>query len=295
MKYEFLIVDVFTETAFGGNQLAVFPMAVGMSADAMQKIAREFNFAETTFVTPPTSEEFSARVRIFTPKRELPFAGHPTVGTAAALAHLGRLQPNLNGGYKFEEGIGPVTVRVGGGEYAPVFAELEVQAELQLPADIPDSDALSRALRLPRDSIADCWFAAIGIPFCFIELRNRDLVDAASLDRGVWTDEIADTWAPQLFLFSGGRVPGAKVYARMFAPALGIDEDPATGSACVTLIASLATKLGATSDISVQIDQGVKMGRPSSMTATTAGMSTGRPSYRVGGGSVIVARGVMEV
>jgi trans-2,3-dihydro-3-hydroxyanthranilate isomerase len=295
MKYEFLIVDVFTDTAFGGNQLAVFPDAGDMAAEAMQKIAREFNFAETTFVTPATSAEFSARVRIFTPKRELPFAGHPTVGTAAALAHLGRLQPELSGGYKFEEGIGPVRVRVRGGASARVFAELEVQAELQQPVQTPDPDALSRSLRLPPDSVAHCWFAAVGIPFCFIELRDRDLVDAAILDREVWTNEIAASWAPQLFVFSGRLVPGGKVYARMFAPAFGIDEDPATGSACVTLIASLARRLQASHDISVEVEQGVKMGRPSLMTATASGMGAGTPSYRVGGSSVIVAKGVMEV
>jgi trans-2,3-dihydro-3-hydroxyanthranilate isomerase len=295
MKYEFLIVDVFTEVAFGGNQLAVFPEAIGMSAEAMQKIAREFNFAETTFVTPATSAAFSAGVRIFTPKRELPFAGHPTVGTAAALAHLGRLQPDLTGGYSFEEGIGPVRVRVGSGASARVFAELEVQAELQQPAETPDPDALSRSLRLSRDSVTDCWFAAVGVPFCFIQLRDRGSVDAATLDRQVWTDDIAATWAPQLFFFSGDFVPGGKVYARMFAPAFGIDEDPATGSACVTLIASLARKMGASNDISLEVEQGVKMGRPSLMTATASGTGGGTPSYRVGGTSVIVARGVMEV
>jgi trans-2,3-dihydro-3-hydroxyanthranilate isomerase len=140
--HRFVIADVFTDQPFAGNQLAVFPEAAGISERAMQAIAREFNFAETTFVLPPRDPRHACRVRIFTPKAELPFAGHPTIGTASALAHLGRLGlENGKGLVVLEEGVGPVAVEVAVRGEA-VFAELLVEKEVEVPeAKPPRADA----------------------------------------------------------------------------------------------------------------------------------------------------------
>jgi trans-2,3-dihydro-3-hydroxyanthranilate isomerase len=165
---KFVICDVFTEKAFGGNQLAVFPDARGLGEGAMQALAREFNFAETTFVLPPQDPGHFRRVRIFTPKVELPFAGHPTVGTAAVLATLGLSSTNE---VVLEEGIGPVVVELELGGRAP-FARLVLEKEVESPPDTPARAAAAAALSLPEAAVRDAWFASVGVPFCFIELAE---------------------------------------------------------------------------------------------------------------------------
>lgn len=295
MGYQFLILDVFTEKRFGGNQLAVFPKADGVSDAVMQQVAREFNFAETTFVVTPSNPQAEHRIRIFTPKRELPFAGHPTVGTAAALAHLGMLEGGKGGVHTFEEGICALKVEVGAPDGVRTFAELQVQTELVQPSEKPDARALARSLGLAHGDVIDTWFAAVGVPFCFIHLRGKDVVDRAVLDRHVWLEEIAPTWAPQLFMFAGDYASGGKVYARMFAPAFGIDEDPATGSASVALVAHLSARYPGASPCALEIEQGVAMGRPSRMLAAATKTDAGEQVLHVGGNSVVVAQGSMDL
>jgi trans-2,3-dihydro-3-hydroxyanthranilate isomerase len=165
MGYEYLIMDVFKEEVFGGNQLAVLPDARGLSGEEMQAIAREFNFAESTFVLPPETADGTRRVRIFTPKTELRFAGHPTVGTAAALAQLGALELTEETSQAvFEEGVGPVRVDIDAAR-APTFARLTLPGSIELPSQAPDRGAVASALSLPPASIRDCWNASVGIPF----------------------------------------------------------------------------------------------------------------------------------
>ncbi len=295
-SHRFVIVDVFTDDAFGGNQLAVFPDARGLSAQQMQAAAREFNFAETTFVIPPSERGGWNRVRIFTPRRELPFAGHPTVGTAAAMSFSQPVEsPPDEGWITYEEGIGPVMVRTSPAAGRRVFAELSLQASLELPAGQPVLADIAKAISLDQEQIVAAWYAAIGIPFCYVHLADKRAVDTARLDHQCWKAKLADTPAPQIFLFAGALKSGGELYARMFAPALGIEEDPATGSACVTLIATLAKRQQTHATVlGLTVRQGVAMGRPSAMTVF-ADMRDGEVhALRLGGNSVIVAEGAMS-
>jgi trans-2,3-dihydro-3-hydroxyanthranilate isomerase len=221
MPHRFVIADVFTETAFGGNQLAVFPDGRGLSDRAMQALAREFNFAETTFVLPPQDPRHARRVRIFTPKAELPFAGHPTVGTAAVLARLG-LVPIAGGAATIvlEEGIGPIAVEIKlRGE--TVFAHLVTEKEVESPSARPARSQVAAALSLPEDAVLDTWFAGMGVRFCFVHLASREAVDRAVLDRAAWSAHFAKAWSPQLYFFAGRLASGSRLYVRMFAPPSG--------------------------------------------------------------------------
>lgn len=296
-QYRYVIVDVFTETAFGGNQLAVFPDATGLSTEQMQKIAREFNFAESTFVIPATKLGGADRIRIFTPKREMPFAGHPTVGTAAVMSFLKLARsPDESGFVSYEEGIGSVSVRVAAPQGQKVFAELRLESPVERPEQVPVRSDLAAGLSLSELDILDAWYAAIGIRFCYVHLASQQAVDAAILDRQAWKDKLSGTWAPQIFLFSGPFESGATLYARMFAPALGVDEDPATGSASVALVGILAERVNSQEGVlGLQIHQGVSMGRPSAMRVF-ADRSSGKTRHlRLGGSSVIVAEGAMII
>jgi trans-2,3-dihydro-3-hydroxyanthranilate isomerase len=296
-SFEYVIVDVFTDTPFGGNQLAVFPDASGMSTGAMQKIALEFNFAESTFVLPACRSTQAARIRIFTPKCELPFAGHPTVGTAAVLAHLDLLRFENDGRTViFEEGIGEICVHIGASTSRSIYTELILTRGVDQPRTRPVPHDVARALSLGVADISDVWFGAVGIPFCFVHLATEAAVDAAVLDLPAWTARVASTWAPQLFLFAGELSSGGMVYARMFAPAFGIDEDPATGSAAAALVGMLAERTAQENGaFDLIIRQGVAMGRPSTMSVRAQKQEGRVTRLHLGGPSVIVARGQMHV
>lgn len=286
VQYRFVIADVFTERAFAGNQLAVFPRAEGIPDRAMQAIAREFNFAETTFVLPARDARHACRVRIFTPKAELPFAGHPTVGTAAVLARLGLVDGKT---IVLEEGIGPVSVEIKLGEKA-VHAHLVIEKEVEIPALRPPSPAA--ALSLPQEDVLEAWFASAGVPFCFTKLKSKTAVDRAVLDRAAWTTHFAKAWSPNLYFFAGE----TDLYVRMFAPALGIEEDPATGSGAVALAGVLAGRLGAADGLFTwHIEQGVLMGRPSYIEASAEKRSGRVVRVKVGGATVLVGQGEMSV
>lgn len=296
MAHRFIIVDVFTETAFGGNQLAVFPEARGLSDRAMQTLAREFNFAETTFVLPSQDPRHAARVRIFTPRTELPFAGHPTVGTAAVLARLGLVQ--TSGGAAtivLEEGVGPITVEIRLRGDA-TFARLASEKEVESPSDRPAPSVVAAALSIPAEAILETWFASVGVPFCFARLSSRELVDRAVLDRAAWFANFATAWAPNLYFFSGELAPGSRLYVRMFAPAYGIEEDPATGSGAAALAGCLAARLPEQDGtFAWKIDQGVAMGRPSRIEASAEKRRGRIVKSMVGGTSVLVGEGTMNV
>jgi trans-2,3-dihydro-3-hydroxyanthranilate isomerase len=290
MQYRFVIADVFTERAFAGNQLAVFPRAECIPDRAMQEIAREFNFAETTFVLPARDARHACRVRIFTPKAELPFAGHPTVGTAAVLASLGLL--NISQGRAsivLEEGIGPVPVEIVLAEKA-VYAHLVVERQAEVPALRPPSPAA--ALSLDAGLVLETWFASAGVRFCFVRLKNKEAVDCAILDRAAWATHFAKAWSPNLYFFAGE----TDLYVRMFAPALGIEEDPATGSGAVALASVLAGRLSASDGLFTwHIEQGVVMGRPSYIEASAEKRGGRVTRVKVGGATVLVGQGEMNV
>ncbi len=255
----YLVYDVFTDTAFGGNPLAVIPDATALPEDQLQSIAREFNFSETTFVFPPESSDHDAKVRIFTPTMEIPFAGHPTVGTALALHDLGRVGADLT----FELGVGPIPVTIQNGT-----ARFTTRVPLETwpgpsPRTVAESIGLdASAIRVDRHAPT---IAGVGMPFALAELTDSDALASALPNTDAFR-AFDPHWPTNthydLLVYTRD---GTKIDARMFAPLDGIPEDPATGSAA----AALAAFLGELDGISEQfeISQGVTMGRPSQITA----------------------------
>jgi trans-2,3-dihydro-3-hydroxyanthranilate isomerase len=297
MKYTFHIVDVFSSAPFGGNQLAVLPDAAGISTEGMQQIAREFNFGETTFVLPKNDPANTCRVRIFTPRAELNFAGHPTVGTACALVmkQHERLSDPIR--LFLEENVGPVTVDVArrnGGFHGTLT--LILSGKIEAPTGAPPATDLAAVLSIEPAEVSQVFFAGVGVPFCFAQLRSNEVVDRAAINRAAWTATLARAWGPHVFFFAGDLRDGGKLYARMCAPALGVEEDPATGSACAALVGAMASK----SDFGrmayrLSITQGVSMGRRSEIEAEARKSGSVVTSVSVGGATAYIASGEIEV
>jgi trans-2,3-dihydro-3-hydroxyanthranilate isomerase len=291
MGFDFALVDVFTDRPFGGNQLAVFPDAAGMADATMQQLAREFNFSETTFVLPPTDPSHTCRVRIFTPGTELPFAGHPTVGTAAVLASLSEGESDQHS-FVFEEGIGPVAVAIDG----PTVRFHLSSPDYENTDEERPAGAIAKALSLPEDAIAESWYGGVGLRFCFVRLNDGDLLDRAVLDKAAWSAGIVGAWSPDLYVFAGDYRDGAHIQARFFAPGVGVEEDPATGSACASVVASLAMRSpepGGT--YRLHIRQGVAMGRPSELEGVASKQNGRLVEVVVGGRAVIIGHGTITI
>ena len=295
MKYPFHIVDVFSSTPFGGNQLAILPDASGISTEGMQKIAREFNFPESTFVLPKNDPANSYRVRIFTPRAELNFAGHPTIGTACALVmkqHARTVDPIR---LILEENIGPVMVDVAqrNGGY---HGTLTLSGKIDAPTGAPAPADLAAVLSIEPAEVSQSFFAGVGLPFCFAQLKSNEAVDRAAIDRAAWTATLSRAWSPNLFFFAGDLRDGGNLYARMWAPALGVEEDPATGSACAALVGAMASKhdFGGTA-YRLSIQQGVSMGRRSEIEAEARKSDGVVTSVSVGGTTVYIASGEIDV
>lgn len=249
---QFLVYDVFTDQAYGGNPLAVMPDATGLPETDLQKIAREFNFSESTFVFPPDDPAHDARVRIFTPTRELQFAGHPTIGTALALADLGKAGNQM----VLELGVGPIPVAITDGQ-----ARFVTRVPLAT-SPAPSLEALAACLSLTADQIETQNHtpisAGLGLDFSLIELKDAAALAAAAPSLDAFRQAAKAAGSLAIFCYTRN---GAKIDARMFAPLGGILEDPATGSASAALSAYLG-KLDGVSQ-SFEISQGVAMGRPS--------------------------------
>ena len=295
MKYTFHIVDVFSSALFGGNQLAVLPEAAGISTEGMQKIAREFNFSETTFVLPKNDPANTCRVRIFTPRTELDFAGHPTVGTACALVMQRHVRPDDPIRLILEENIGPVTVDVTqqNGEF---HGKLTLSGRIDTPSAAPSHTDLAAVLSIEPAEVSQVFFAGVGVPFCFAQLRSNTAVDRATLNRAAWAATLARAWSPHVFFFVGELRDGGKVYARMSAPALGIEEDPASASACAALVGFMASKHDFGGPVyRLSIRQGVSMGRPSEIEAEARRSDGVVTSVSVGGATAYVASGEINV
>ncbi|MDQ2095278.1 PhzF family phenazine biosynthesis protein [Rhodalgimonas zhirmunskyi] len=249
----YLTLDVFTDVPFGGNPLAVIPDARALPGGALQKIAREFNYSETTFVFPPADPAHTARVRIFTPTMEVPFAGHPTIGTGVALAHAGH-GPDM----VLELGIGPIAVRAAGDT-----AEFTTHAPLDVLAH-PTLQEVAAALSLAETEIETTThspiMAGVGLAFTLTELKSRAALASAQPDIAAFRAGAARYPDGLDFAqFCYWRGPDA-IHTRMFAPLDNIPEDPATGSAAAAFGALLADLKGP-QDLSVL--QGEDMGRPS--------------------------------
>jgi trans-2,3-dihydro-3-hydroxyanthranilate isomerase len=291
VSYRFHIVDVFSASSYGGNQLAVLPEAAGLSTDAMQRIAREFNFAETTFVFPKTDPANTCRVRIFTPKAEVDFAGHPTIGTACALVMRAHVE---KGRLVLEENVGPVAVDVEqrDGIYQ---GTLTLTGKIDMPDGAPPTTDLAAVLSIDPAEVRQVFFAGVGLPFCFVELATKAAVDRAAIDRSAWSDRLSRAWSANVFFFAGALDDGGELYARMSAPALGIEEDPATGSACAALVGAMASRPGFRGNIyRLSIKQGVAMGRRSDIEASARKADGAVTSVSVGGAVAYVASGEIE-
>jgi trans-2,3-dihydro-3-hydroxyanthranilate isomerase len=290
-----MLVDAFTSKQFGGNQLAVLPQAEGLNDRQMQSIAREFNFAETAFVLPPSDPANTARLRIFSPGAEMPFAGHPTIGAAAVLHRLAHGNAESASTVTFEEQVGLVRVQVSA-ERGLTFSELTLETTLESADTDPSPVDMAILLGLPADAVCDTWFASVGLKFCFCQLRHQTDVDAAVLDRIAWTRVLADSWAQNVFFFAGELTDASRIYARMFAPGIGVDEDPATGSAAAALAAVLAHRAGRSdARVSLLIEQGHAMQRPSAIEASATTAGTALHSVSVGGHVAFFASGALAL
>jgi trans-2,3-dihydro-3-hydroxyanthranilate isomerase len=287
MQFEFVTVDVFTDRRFGGNPLAVLLNAEGLTAEQMQSIANEFNLSETTFVLPPKDAANTAQVRIFTPKYELPFAGHPNVGTAFVVASRGSAYGQAVGDpLRFEEQAGLVPVEVLKDEDSIIGARLTAPRPLERGADVDD---IETARHVP--CVASC-----GTGFIFAELKSREALAAAQPRSDVFAQRFPIDGTTGVHLYVRDAADGVDIWSRMFAPLHGVAEDPATGSANVALVGLLAS-LRPETDLSlrVRIAQGVEMGRPSILDASAEKRGGTVIETRIGGRCILVMKGTIEI
>ena len=299
-EYRFAQVDVFTDRAFGGNPLGVVFEAAGLGDAEMQAIAREMNLSETTFLLPPTRPECAARVRIFTPAREVPFAGHPTIGTSWVLATEGLLPAGATR-FLLEENIGPVEVELEGAPTRPTFLWMR-HGEAVFGPDLDNRAAFAAALGLDEADLlrgAPICSGSTGNAFLFVPLRDRAAVDRAALDVPRIKAATGDGPNVGVFVFAPDPDPAAgRVYSRMFAPhTSGVPEDPATGSASGPLGAYLVAQrlVAPAPEVRIVSEQGTRMGRQSFVHIRIA-MDAGRiAELRVGGSVVPVIQGRLRV
>lgn len=304
--HPYVTVDVFTERAFAGNPLAVVTDARGLGPEQMQAIAAEFGYSESTFVLPPEEPAHTARVRIFTPRREVPFAGHPNVGTAFVVARLAeRSGRPLGSTLLFEEGAGLVPVdlvRDGGGR--TIGAVLTAPQPLTLGATVP-ARVVAECVGLAPDAVLTARHepvvASVGLAFVVAEVAI-EAIGAARPDLAAFA--VAARHHPSeagwfsLFLYArvADRSDGADLRARMFAPLGGIMEDPATGSANGALIALLThLEPGPDTRLALAVRQGVEMGRPSLLSLSAEKRAGAVTRVRVGGRCAPVTEGTLEV
>jgi len=296
VKYRYYTCDVFTETRFGGNQLAVLPQALGLSTQQMQQIAREFNFSETTFVFPAKAGH-TRHVRIFTPAREIPFAGHPNVGTAFVLAsagELGEIKSSLTVTFEEEAGLVSVTILESDGKIES--CELTAPQSLSFGKTLP-VELVAAAISVdPKEVVTKTHgpqVVSVGLPFIFVELRDRSVLERARVNMSGFEALTAQDVMPDVYLYIRAS-DGFDIRARMFAPLSGVPEDPATGSANCTLAGLLAHyNQDRNGSFSWRIAQGVEMGRPSTLIARAEKKDGVIQTTRIGGASVLVSEGFL--
>ena len=302
MRARYLTADVFTDHLFGGNQLAVFPDAREIEPGLMPKIAREFNYSETTFVLPPDDPSHTAKVRIFTPGGELQFAGHPTIGTAHVLATIGAVR--LTGSETrivLEEGVGPVPVIIRATNGRPEFAQLSAAKLPEVGPPPPSRETLADMLSLAAGDLLDGTTlpesVSCGTPFLFVPLRDRGAVRRARVRNDLWEAALSGYVTDKVFVFAmDPEHAGHHIRARMFAPGIGVAEDPATGSACVALGGYLAARDPRTDGtLRWVVEQGFEMGRPSILEVEADKKAGRTTAARVGGQTVVVCEGEMQL
>ena len=302
-KIRFIQVDVFTATPFGGNPLAVFPDAGGLTTWEMERLAREMNLSETTFVLPPQAPGADFKVRIFTPAAELPFAGHPVVGTHWVLAHLGRValqEPVTQVHFELGVGVLPADLHVVDGEVERVVMTQDRPVFRAVLGDVAD---LAEGLGLPAEAITATGLpvqvVSTGIPQMMVPVRSladvqalaADKLNVAALNRAC---RAAGTECVMVFTTETER-PESTVHVRMFAPLLGVPEDPATGSANGALGAYLVHhRVVPLVEPTVHIvsEQGAELGRPSTIYVEVDHEAGEPTAVRVGGEVAPVIEGV---
>jgi trans-2,3-dihydro-3-hydroxyanthranilate isomerase len=301
MARRFFTLDVFTDTRLSGNPLAVVLEAEGLDTAAMQKIAREFNLSETVFVLPPEDQKHRARLRIFTPGIEMPFAGHPTVGTAVLLASLDH--DGEAGAYLFgvEENIGIVPCAVTLDQGKPGYARFNVP---KLPVEGPkpeNLDVIAKALGLAVEDLAfenhHPTIFGTGFPFTFVPVRDLRVIGRIATNESLWTEAFGQNGLGAAYVYTRQTLSDTThFHARMFSPRDGIPEDPATGSA-VSAFAGVLSRFEdlAGGDHALSIEQGFEMGRPSiiDLGLTVEGVAV--TSITIGGSAVIMSEGTLRV
>jgi trans-2,3-dihydro-3-hydroxyanthranilate isomerase len=297
----YLVLDVFAGRALEGNPLAVVLDAEGLDTARMQAITREFNLSETVFVLPPENPAHAARIRIFCPEYEMPFAGHPTVGTAVALAgERGHADGEL---LVLEENIGPVRCIVRRGEGAS-YAEFDVPRIAEAIPFSPDREKLAAALGLAPDEIGfpghttGAWSA--GVPYVTVPVRDLAAMARIRFDTHLWQDfapaKASDAVASAYAYCRETVLPGSAFHARMFVAATPSYEDPATGSAAAAFVgAVIANERPTDGPLEVCIEQGIEMGRPSRIRLEIDVVAGVAAKARIGGDAVVVGRGEIYV
>lgn len=300
-RYRFLQLDVFTDHPFGGNQLAVFVEPSELTDGEMQDIAREMNFSETTFVLPAADTRSLCRVRIFTPAAELPFAGHPVIGTTFALAHEGTIRAADASPVFLQLGVGtlPIDLLFEGEALSFAWMHQLVPTFTPWPGDRTD---LAAALGLTPSELSTALpleVGTAGVPFLYVPVASREALGRAR--GGAALPDLLAAVAPHagayLFVVEPGAAADVSARSRMFAPLMGIAEDAATGAAAgpfgVYLFRHGLAKPDADGDAHVHIEQGVEMGRPSRLAVTVSVMGETVRDVRVGGEAVVVAEGAL--
>ncbi len=300
----YVTVDVFTSERFVGNPLAVIPDARGLSSEAMQKIAAEFCYSETTFVLPPDNPDHTARVRIFTPTAEIPFAGHPNVGTAFV---LGRQQAifgkSVGDRLTFEEDAGLVEVALLSRDGDITGASIRAPGKLAIGETVAD-ELIAACVQIDPQSIRHTahapTFASVGLPFAFAELDSLETLGKARPNAAVFAEAAArhkeDKTGFSLFLYVRSAENPWTLRARMFAPLDNVTEDPATGSASAAIGAYLTSLLPAQdAEVTITIEQGVEMGRRSLIGVDVKKSAGTVNEVLLSGSSVFVMRGEIRV
>ncbi|MCY3834476.1 MAG: PhzF family phenazine biosynthesis protein [Chloroflexi bacterium] len=300
MRLDYHLIDVFTNRQFGGNQLAVFSdPPTGLRASIMQRIAKELNLSETTFVFPPVAAGNCCRLRIFTPAAELPMAGHPTIGSAYMLARLGRLGP-IDGAMTItiEEGVGPISVSIRSaakGDPTEVWMKQPTPRFLDIKSD---RSAIAAMLSLKASDLhasAPMQVLSSGLPFLFVMINSLEALRRIRFRHDVWSNQLAGAPGENVFVATTETVNAdSSAHCRMFAPALGISEDPATGSASGPLGAYLL-KYELLQSCDMVSEQGFEIGRPSFIRISVQRDGEAFSQVAVGGGCVYVGHGSLYI
>ena len=301
MSHRFLLVDVFTERAFGGNQLAVFPDAREIAPGLLQPIARELNFSETVYVYPSERDGCVARVRIFTPEAEVPFAGHPVVGTSFVLDREKTLEEGCEE-IVLELECGPVPVRLQRGEDGSLLHATMTQQKPVFMAETPRVELVARALGIDARDILitglPCEVVSTGLPFHVVPVGSLEAMRRLQPHPGRLRALGEELGVSDVYAFSFDTVdPDVTVHCRMFAPSYGIPEDPATGSAAGCLGAYVVKNRAVPPArlTRLVVEQGLEIGRPSRLHIEVESERERIVAVRVGGSAVIVGEGALEV